>query len=325
MNIVIRDIEINKCLVIPKYFVDDCIYRLNGEYIKLYLYLVNSYTDGNFDKNKVASDLQLLQSDLENGLNKLQELGLIELNSQESLINNGAFNNSYEDVKLNDLKDEIISTDISDYDGDDDFKEILQTVEFLIKNILNQNDIIKLIQIYNIFEKDKERVLDFIEKCIDKSIYNFNYMIKTAKTMVENEEDDVDNLIASHDVVIKIARALGKKNSSKDTADYKVISSWLRSYPFDENVILLACDRTRLNAGCDSLEYTKKILDEWEKKGIRNVEDIEVLDIKPVIKHNGVNKKVVNNKFNNFEQRKDDLNSDMNKLLQNIIKDSNNG
>lgn len=57
------------------------------------------------------------------------------------------------------------------------------------------------------------------------------------------------------------------------TTEYQIISAWLDS-GIGEETILLALDEATYNH-VDNLRYIDKILSEWEKKGIKTLEDVE--------------------------------------------------
>ena len=73
------------------------------------------------------------------------------------------------------------------------------------------------------------------------------------------------------------------------------------------DVILEACSRTVKQTNSGSMQYTDKILKEWEKQNVRKFSDIEALDQAFISKKkanaNPSGKIAKPNKFSNYDQR----------------------
>lgn len=105
-------------------------------------------------------------------------------------------------------------------------------------------------------------------------------------------------------------------------AEREIIDSW-DSYHFADNIIEEACRRTILQTGDTNLNYASRILENWHKKQVISLQDIEKCDesYKRQKKNSTNTKKVIVNKnqFQNFPQRtysQKDYNSLERQLLQ---------
>jgi len=88
------------------------------------------------------------------------------------------------------------------------------------------------------------------------------------------------------------------------------MDTWLKTYGFSMEIIQEACNRTVLQTGQASFQYTDKILEGWKQKEVRTMDDIRSLDSahkkKRQEKKSARNTRPApasNNRFNNFQQR----------------------
>ena len=93
----------------------------------------------------------------------------------------------------------------------------------------------------------------------------------------------------------------------------QVIGKWFDEYGFSMDLVLEACKRDKNPV--PSINYVNGILKSWHEKGIKSLEDIELLDIpkeKTNPKRAAVKKTrpATTTRFHNFEQRSDKYTSD---------------
>ena len=108
---------------------------------------------------------------------------------------------------------------------------------------------------------------------------------------------------------ISILKALGITNRNPVETEITLMDTWLRTYGFSMEVIQEACNRTVLQTGQASFQYTDKILEGWKKKDVHTIDDIHTLDTEH--KKRRQDRKAAssrpaqpsNNRFNNFQQR----------------------
>ena len=61
------------------------------------------------------------------------------------------------------------------------------------------------------------------------------------------------------------------------TKERKYIDKWLDEYAMPLPVILEACDATACQIGKPSFPYCDKIIEDWHKKGVMNLDDIYLI------------------------------------------------
>lgn len=100
-----------------------------------------------------------------------------------------------------------------------------------------------------------------------------------------------------------VSKALGI-NRNLAPAEKDIIDSW-DSYHFSSDVIEEACKRTVLQTGGTNLHYVAGILEDWHKKNVISLPDIEKCDeaFKRQKKQQGTKPVAKKNQFQNFPQR----------------------
>jgi len=110
------------------------------------------------------------------------------------------------------------------------------------------------------FKNDK----NIMEEEVDLSNFYEKYTMLLVGKVTEDTEKEINSSIFE-----SIEKEFGRTLSP---SEFEFIKAWLSS--FDENVILEAVKEAILN-GVSSIRYIDKILYEWDKKGIKSVEDVE--------------------------------------------------
>ncbi|MFY9612415.1 MAG: DnaD domain protein, partial [Tissierellaceae bacterium] len=107
-----------------------------------------------------------------------------------------------------------------------------------------------------------------------------------------------------------IMKSLGLDKRPIRDEEKEIIDSWFADFKFNLDLVLKACEADKNPV--PSIKYVNGILKAWYKKGIKTINDIELLD-KPIEKHDNQKKtrtqvkkpKAVTTRFHNFEQRSD--------------------
>ena len=144
----------------------------------------------------------------------------------------------------------LINTDISFNP-----KQIAKDLNFDLNEVMN---IITSLTEKNILK------IDIINKKVREEIINLEELYKKLGFIVVNDEikEKTNNIFDVFDIVF--GRTLSPM-------DYEIISEWQKNY--HDELILLALKEAVFN-GVNNLRYIDKILIDWNKKGIKNEQDI---------------------------------------------------
>lgn len=140
-----------------------------------------------------------------------------------------------------------------------DYKKILEDLCFTEKELLDSISVLKDKKVLSIvMEKNESGIL---EEHIDISSF---YEIMFSK-LIDDEKKETDK----KDLYDTFEKEFGRTLSPME---YEIINNWLEQ-KISEDLIIAALKETVFN-GVNNLRYVDKILYEWNKKGIKRVEDI---------------------------------------------------
>lgn len=144
----------------------------------------------------------------------------------------------------------LINTDISFNP-----KQIAKDLNFDLNEIMNV--------ITSLTEKGILKI-DIINKKVREEVINLEELYKKLGFIVVNDEIKEN----SNNIFDVFEKEFGRTLSPMD---YEIITDWQKNY--NDEIILLALKEAVFN-GVNNLRYIDKILIDWNKKGIKNEQDI---------------------------------------------------
>lgn len=329
---------------IENIFINDYMPMANGTYVKVYLlgykYAHDKDSRIEVDNKTIAKHLNIPMEDVLRAWDFWESKGIIEKikDHEDSDIN---YN-----IKFLNLKQLYIRNNIKILKQDEDYQPRTKTTTTpAAENLINLNRIPEINSMFKSINDimrrqmvpvEKQRIAewindynmnpDVIEKAFfygveRRGIRKLNYVEAIVRNWYDEGLTNMEALMESFKLkderyyrYQKIMKELGlsKRPIKKEEMEY--IDRWFDNYEFDLELILEACERDR--NPIPSINYVNGILKSWWKKGIRKVEDIEIMD-KPKEEKE---KKSINRfqkpprsrttRFHNFQQRTDKYSSE---------------
>ncbi len=317
MFIKVEKVDLNDVFVVPKKFVDDFLSGTNGEYIKVYLYILkNNIRDINL--SDIADNLNMLENDVLRALRFYESKQL--LNICEDDIKEAQKENIEENKEdIQNIKDKNSDEDISDiknnidmrkFNDDEKFKTLMYVYQKYLNKTLSQTAARTLAYIYDILKMPYELLEYIIEEAANNNIKSMRYIETVAIAWHSEGIDSVQKAKQFKKIYNKrvglIKKAMGIKNS-RDLIDDEIIyiKKWFNTYAFSDEIVVKACSKTIANTNKPSFQYADTILTTWYKNNVKSLEDIELINEKQNIKNKSKNKNIYrnNDKFNMFIPR----------------------
>lgn len=302
---------------VPDYFIDQYMVGANGEYVKIFLYLLRCI-GGNVSGlcvSKIADALEHTEKDVRKALHYWEEQGLLELRYNDLDELDTIKIKEPREPKISEVKPKeatlpntppVNKTELND----DRLNEIIFFAERIMKTTLSLDIIESFIWWHDTLGLSWDLVEYIIDRCVDKGSGNKNYMNKIAisyskdkvTTVEEAKLHDTNFLSVSYVVrgAFAISRAL-----NVEQANY--VEKWIKVYGFSEEIIKEACLRTYRKTGNPTFEYADTILSSWYEKAVKSLDDIQIIDEEHSKNANYSNNrhnsgKAVNS-FHNYSQR----------------------
>lgn len=211
----------------------------------------------------------------------------------------------------------------------DEVKWLLNIIEIYLDRLIKPMDLQLILYLYESLDFSSELIMYLYEYCVSKNKKNPSYIEAVALSWAEDGIDTVEKAEAATALYNSNYNAVNKAfglNRAPGQVEKQFINKWLNKYSFTIDIIVEACDRTILMTQKPDFKYADKILENWFKKGVKELNQIAMLDeehTKNAAKANAsktaaVAKNPGNNRFNAFPQRaysEEDYSSMEQKLL----------
>lgn len=329
--------------VISNIFIDGYMKNANGEFVKVYLYLIRhvSCEQGSLSLCSIADSLNLTENDVIRALRYWSEHDVLNVTFDE--------NGAPASIVINDLsapqaaaaaetvcapvKSPASSSaasfsraEFEELSEREDIKQLLYIVEKYIGAPLSPTDVRTILYIRETLGMSSELIEYLVEYCVSNEHTSLRYMEKVAINWTDQGISTVDAAKDASTMYSKrtlpVMKAFGLSDRNLTPAELDFINRWYDEYGFDKEMITEACRRTILSMGKPNFSYTDGILRKWKTAGVHTPAELKVLDAGfrakitvPVTAKAPAPAKT--NKFNNFSQRTYNFDELEKKLLNN--------
>ena len=216
--------------------------------------------------------------------------------------------------------------DLTKLRSDEDFQELVFCVQTYTEKIFTPTDTEKLAYLYDVIGMSKDLLEYIAEISVQKGKKNISYIEKIALSLHEKgittvEEAKEDN-VKFYNENRAVLKAFGIYDRVLAPVESRFVKKWFDEYCFSPEIVVEAISRTVLNTSSQSFTYADGILTRWYKENVRTLADIKALDEKHGEKVKSTNRPAggsSTSKFNNLEQRNDNIDSDMQDKFMNEL------
>lgn len=301
--------------LVSNYFIDHFMPEANGEFVKIYLYLLRiiSQAPASFSLSSVADKFCCTERDIVRALKywEKEELCSLTFDSEENLTQltflptestspaqkearcasqesaAAAVRDSHPSLtQKNSLQtpdaERTLSADrVRELTEDEEIVQILYIAEQYLGRTLSPSDINKLLYFYDVLHFSGDLIDYLVEYCVSKGSRSMRYIETVALAWANEKITTVAQAKSETTMHNKnyfiILKALGLKTNPVDS-QIAYMNSWLKELGFSLDLICEACRRTVLQTGQPSFQYADKILHDWHKKAVHCLSDIQKLD-----------------------------------------------
>ena len=318
-NITLHSDSQTSATSVSNIFIDEYMSDANGEFVKIYLYLLRQLNapDAAFSISAMADKFEHTEKDIKRALSYWERMHLLRLeydssenltgvcfldtkrrpsenedpvtvSTQETASSEYSAAVSPEESSLNPSVPEpknYSAEDISMFRKQESVAELLFIAERYLGRILTPTDMNSILYWYDGLGFSTDLIEYLVEYCVSKGHTSIRYIEKVALAWAD--------------------KINGRSLVPAETA---YIDKWRSDYGFSSEVITTACERTIQAIHQPKFEYIDSILTSWKKNHVSTLEDIARLDEahqkkKKTAVPNTAQTSQPKNRFNNFEQR----------------------
>ena len=339
----------NRCqtnaTLLPNDFIDNYMVNANGEFVKVYLFLLRHLDDpcSTLTIPMIADCLNNTENDILRAFRYWETEGLLTLEKDADgritgiELQKTGFSQSAQ--KTAPAADKPVCTEpesrpaapaaskavpIDTFRAQKELKSLLFIAEQYLGKTLTRTDVDTITYFYDTLHMSADLIEYLIETCVENGHKSMHYIQKVALSWSDSGIETVsqarEQSAAYSRNCFTVLNAFGIKNRGPAASELTYIKKWAEEYGFTSDIIQEACRRTISATHQPSFEYADSILTKWHNSNIRHLADIASLDEayqKERAAHRTVSSrpKTVTRNLNNFERRSYDMESLEEQLL----------
>lgn len=330
-------------------FIDTYMAAANGEYVKVYLYILRHQNKEDLSLEQIADALNHTEADVKRAINYWQKAGVLENaqeNPSESILIEQNRTNCSMDIEVTSTVDKetaaaqvqsptYSAAQVSRLNNDEEFSQLLYIAQKFLNKAFTPRDCQVFAYLYDTLGMNIGLLEYLAEYCAQNGHTSVRYLETVAlswhekgiRTALEAQEYSTSYTKDAFAVM----KAFGLNSRKPAVPEQKLMEKWFKDYGFDRELVLEACSRTINAIHTPSFQYADSILTDWKKAGVKTLADVKGMDARRAERANNAdkrfrsygnavnnvqnNRKSSSNQFHNFKQRDTDYDALM---LQNV-------
>lgn len=328
--------------VIPNIFFDAYLPRANGEFLKIYLYLLRWLPDSrhSLSLGQIADTFFMTENDVTRALKYWEKEGLLSLSRDTEGAITGICLNNIQSPGYTDNADTeetvpgqpktYTMQQLHQFSKDDKGQQLIFIIQQYLGHPLSPTDLNTIYYFYDNLGFSTDLIEYLFEYCVSNGHTHMRYIEKVALSWASQHIHTVDEARTQSEAhqrsCFAVLKAFGLGNRMPTSGEVEFVRKWTRTYGFSLELILEACRRTMMTVHTPSFEYTDKILSNWKAQNAYTMTEVLAADkahsqnraaaaSKPSVK---APRPSASNKFHNFSQRGYDFNALEKQLSQKI-------
>ena len=264
---------------LPDIFFTEYLPEANGDYLKVYLYILFlSKYDKDIKLNDLSKKLNLSFKVIQDAMKYWEDQNVIVKK------NTGYAFNNLQEIELNNLYKPRVSLSAEQVQKSAESQKRAKTMEYINNRYFSglmpttwYPDIELWFKKYGF---DDEVMMALFNHCFDKSALHKNYIQTVADAWAKNSiktYSDLDLYFEKQEAVNKIANMVIKKlglGRQLSQYEYAYVEKWIVDFKFNFDIIEIALKRTTSKVN-PSFDYIDKLLTDWHDRGFTTAEQVQ--------------------------------------------------
>ena len=268
MTISTSKIKQQNATIIDNDFIDKYMPSANGEYVKVYIYLLRRGLDV-IEDEEIADALDITVKDVQRAVSYWKKVGILDEDVEE---NSGA------DKAVPEKK----QVDILSLSEDEEFAALLYSTQQYLGKIFTQSEMETMAYLYDELGMSSGLIEYLVEKCVENKKTGLRYIETVAIEWHKKGIRTVDDAKSDSELYASqigcVMKAFGIKDRAFGQSEIEFIRKWFNEWGFSEEMVADACARTLGATSKPTFKYADSILKRWHDEGAFNKADTERLD-----------------------------------------------
>lgn len=264
---------------IPDIFFTEYLPSTNGDFVKVYLYMMFlSKYNKDIKVNDLSKSLNIPVKVIQDACAYLEEIGIITKKVNGYIVNN------IQDIELRKLYSPKVTLSPKDIEQNAKNQYREKAIESINNNYFQgimspswYGDIELWFKKYGFDEQVMVALFDY---CFNKSALHRNYIQAVADAWYKSNIKtyaDLENYEQSQEELATIKKSIAKKlKLTRQLTQYEedYIKKWIIDFNYNMEIIELALRKTTSKAN-PSFDYLDKLISDWHNRNLKNSTDIE--------------------------------------------------
>ena len=261
---------------VPNIFLDKYMPSANGEYVKIYLYLLRCLSSDtkNLSVSSIADRFDRTESDVVRALKYWEKMRLLKLEYDDSRNLSGI-----ELLGDGSLHEESGGTPAVDEKA---LRQLFFVCEQYFGRPLSEPEHEKLSALHDSLGLSYDLIEYLVEYCVQGGHRSVRYIETVADAWHRDGVSTVEEAKAKNVRYgrehYRILKAFGITDRGPATSELTYMDKWLKEENYSPELILEACGRTVRSISKPSFPYADKILLSWKAAGIRDLDALAKYD-----------------------------------------------
>lgn len=277
--------------LVPDFFVDNYMPEADGEYVKIYLYLLRCLKSGTqeLSVSLIADKFDHTENYICRALRYWEKMKLLQLEydsadqltgvrmleaPQESPDNREKAEPPAKEASSGHIPADLLSPQ--------EAQQLLFICEQYLGKTLSSREVAQILDLHDSLGFSAELIEYLVEYCVSGGHKSIHYIEGTARGWCQDGIRTVSQArqqtTTYNRAYYKILKAFGISSRNPVEVETAFMNKWLKTWGFSLELILEACSRTMAAIHQPSFEYADKILSEWKKQNIASPAGLEQAD-----------------------------------------------
>lgn len=281
---------------VPNFFLDHYMPGANGEFVKVYLYLLRclSRNTNNLSISFIADSLKYTETDVMRAFRYWEQEKLLSLSFQGDALTDIYFLTpelrQEEREKGTEIGAEIdipakphyTAAQLNHFMELDDISQALYVTQRYLGRTLTSTETTSVLYFYDVLKFPTDLIEYLVEYCVSRNKKSIRYIetvaLAWAKQGIHTVSDAKQISSFYNKNCFAVMKAFGLSNRNPADSELALIRKWTHNMGFSLDIVLEACKRTIQTIHQPSFEYADSILSRWHEKGVKHLTDIQRLD-----------------------------------------------
>lgn len=278
--------------LVPDQFLDEYMPAANGEYVKVYLYLLRCLKSDVQDLSVtlIADKFDRTESDVRRALKYWEKMHLLKLEYDDSKTLTGICltEEPMKDPASRD-PERSVQPSLSQVPftenpplSQEEARQLLFICEQYLGKTLSSTEVSRILYFHDTLGFCPDLIEYLVEYCVSKGHKSLRYIEsvalgwhKSGYTTVSQAKQQTSTYNKAYFSILKAFGIFGRNPVEGEIA---YIDKWMKEWGFSKELIAEACSRTMAAIHQPSFEYADKILSRWKDQSVTRLSDLPALD-----------------------------------------------